>query len=41
MHWDPSGYISAGYDDDGVWHDWDAEEFGTDSIAYDSLTTLT
>ena len=41
MFIDPSGYINQGYDENGVWHDWDAEAFGKDSTKYQLLVALT
>jgi len=41
MFIDPSGYLRTGHDSNGVWHDWDAEEFGKDSVVYLALVDLT
>lgn len=41
MFIDPSGYLNQGYDENGVWRDWDAEEFGEDSNTYKMLVALT
>ena len=41
MFVDPSGYLNVGYDENGIWHDWDAETYGADSVAYSALLTLT
>ncbi|MBR5152142.1 MAG: hypothetical protein IKW60_01240 [Clostridia bacterium] len=35
-----SGILNTGYDSFGVWHDWDAEEFGEDSSVYKMLSGL-
>ena len=32
--------LNTGYDETGVWHDWDAERYGTDSPEYKMLTGL-
>ena len=37
MFVDPSGYIDADYDENGVWHDWNAERYGVDSPKYKML----
>lgn len=34
------GILNTGYDAFGVWHDWDAENFGTNSSAYKMLCGL-
>ena len=41
MFIDPSGYLNTGYDENGVWHDWDAEAYGKDSDTYKILQNLT
>ena len=41
MFVDPSGYLKTGYDEEGVWHDWDAEKYGKDSAKYKMLVGLT
>ena len=38
---DPSGYLNVGYDENGNWHDWDAEAYGADSDTYKILCDLT
>ena len=35
-----AGILNTGYDETGVWHDWDAERYGTDSPEYKMLTGL-
>ncbi len=35
-----TGILNTGYDETGVWHDWDAEKYGTDSSEYKMLTAL-
>ncbi len=32
------GILNTGYDEAGVWHNWDAERYGTDSPEYKMLT---
>lgn len=35
-----AGILNTGFDEEGIWHDWDAERHGTDSLEYKVLTGL-